>query len=169
MGSIQVVRAALPHLRAQGGGRILQMSSMGAHIAFPGLSLYHASKWAIEGFFEATTQDIAPFHIQTTMVEPGVARTAIFDVGRAVHGPALEAYAGTPARQTRELVESGTMVPPGDPVKMMRAMIDSVEAVEAPKRLVLGSDAYGMIHDALSKRIAALEAQKDVALSTDAA
>jgi NAD(P)-dependent dehydrogenase (short-subunit alcohol dehydrogenase family) len=67
IGSIQVVRAALPHLRAQGGGRILQLSSMGGQIAFPGLSLYHTSKWAIEGFFESTAQDIAPFNIQTTL------------------------------------------------------------------------------------------------------
>jgi len=168
MGSIQVVRAALPHLRAQGGGRILQMSSMGAHIAFPGMSLYHASKWAIEGFFEATTQDIAPFNIQTTMVEPGSARTAIFDAGRAMHGPALPAYAGTPARQSRELIEGGTYVPPGDPAKMMQAMLDSVEKAEAPKRLALGSDAYTMIHNVLTERLTALEAQKTLALSTDA-
>ena len=168
MGSIQVVRAALPHLRAQGGGRILQMSSMGAQIAFPGLSLYHASKWGIEGFFEATTQDIAPFGIQTTMVEPGSARTAIFEVGRSVRGQGMAAYAGTPAGQTRELLEGGTYQAPGDAVKMMRAMIDSVEQAEAPKRLVLGSDAYGLIHDALTQRLAALEAQKEIACSTDA-
>ena len=71
MGSIQVVRAALPHLRTQGGGRILQVSSVGAQIGVPGMSIYHASKWGIEGFFEATTQEIAPFNIQTTMIEPG--------------------------------------------------------------------------------------------------
>ena len=168
MGSIQVVRAALPYLRAQGGGRILQMSSKGAQIAYPGLSLYHASKWAIEGFFEATTQDIAPFNIQTTMIEPGSARTSIFDAGRAVHGPSLAAYAGTPARESREIIESGSYVPLGDPVKMMQAMIDSVELAQAPKRLVLGSDAYSMIQEVLTKRLAELEAQKEVALSTDA-
>jgi NADP-dependent 3-hydroxy acid dehydrogenase YdfG len=167
IGSIQVVRAALPHLRTQGGGRILQMSSMGAHIGYPGLSLYHASKWAIEGFFEATTKDIAPFQIQTTMVEPGSARTAIFDVGRAKHGSALPAYDGTPARETRELIEGGMYVPPGDPVKMMQAMIDSVDLPEAPRRLALGSDAYSMIREALTDRLAALEAQREVALSTD--
>jgi hypothetical protein len=54
------------------------------------------------------------------MVEPGGARTAIFDAGRLVHGPALSAYASAAARQIRELLESGTYVPSGDPVKMMR-------------------------------------------------
>ncbi len=168
MGSIQVVRAALPHLRNQGGGRILQMSSVGGQIAVPGMSIYHASKWAIEGFFEATTQEIAPFNIQTTMVEPGGARTAIFDAGRLVHDPALSAYNGTPVRQTREFLESGAYVPPGDSVKMMQAVIDSVELAESPKRLVLGSNAYSMIHEVLTKRLAALEAQKQIALSMDA-
>jgi NAD(P)-dependent dehydrogenase (short-subunit alcohol dehydrogenase family) len=101
IGPIQVVRAALPHLRAQGGGRILQLSSMGGQIAFPGMSLYHTSKWAIEGFFESTAQDIAPFNIQTTMVEPGGARTGFFASSSAVYGLALPEYANTPAGATR--------------------------------------------------------------------
>jgi len=54
IGSIQVIRAALPHLRAQGGGRILQVSSEGGQIAYPAFSLYHATKWGIEGFVEVT-------------------------------------------------------------------------------------------------------------------
>lgn len=84
VGSIQVVRAALPHLRKQGGGRILQMSSVGGQVASPGLSVYNASKWGIEGFLEATAQEVEPFGIQITLVEPGGGRTAIFDTGRLV-------------------------------------------------------------------------------------
>ena len=74
----------------------------------------------------------------------------------------------TPARQFGEFLASGTYIPPGDPVKMMQAMIDSVDLAVAPKRLVLGSDAYSPIHEVLTKRLAALEAQKEIALSTDA-
>ena len=70
LGSIQVVRAALPHLRKQNGGRIVQMSSIGGQIAVPGMSIYHVSKWGIEGFFETLSQELAPFHIQTMIVEP---------------------------------------------------------------------------------------------------
>lgn len=62
----------------------------------------------------------------------------------------------------------GAYVPPGDPVRMMQAAIDSVESAEAPRRLVLGHDAYNGIHDVLTKRLMALEAQKAVAFSTDA-
>ena len=168
LGSIQVVRAALPHLRKQNGGRIVQMSSVGGQIAFPGMSIYHVSKWGIEGFFEAITEELAPFHIQTTIVEPGGGRTSIFDEGRLLHAQALPAYEDTQARQTGTFLASGSYTPPGDPGRMMQAVIDNVDQAEAPRRLVLGSDAYTAIHDVLTKRLAALEAQKDIASSTDA-
>jgi len=73
--SIQLARAVVPHLRAQGGGRILQMSSMGGHIGFPGFSLYHTTKWGIEGFYEAFAPEVEPFGIHTTLIEPGMIRT----------------------------------------------------------------------------------------------
>jgi NAD(P)-dependent dehydrogenase (short-subunit alcohol dehydrogenase family) len=71
LGSIQVTRAALPHLREQGGGRIIQMSTWGGQAAGAGGSLYHASKWGIEGFMEATAKDVAPFGIGVTIIETG--------------------------------------------------------------------------------------------------
>jgi NAD(P)-dependent dehydrogenase (short-subunit alcohol dehydrogenase family) len=162
-----VVRAALPHLRGQGGGRILQLSSMGGQIAFPGMSIYHTTKWAIEGFFESTAQDIAPFNIQITLVEPGGARTGFFASNSAVYGAALAEYANTPAGAARGRIAGGAYLPPGDPAKMVRAIIASIDEEKAPKRLVLGSDAYTMIHEALTERLAALEAQKSLAFSTD--
>ena len=70
-GSIQVIRAVLPHLRVQGGGRVLQLSSEGGQIAYPNFSYYHATKWGIEGFVEAVAQEVAPFGIEFTLVEPG--------------------------------------------------------------------------------------------------
>ncbi|WP_213767880.1 SDR family oxidoreductase [Caballeronia sp. dw_19] len=166
VGPIQVVRAALPHLRAQGGGRIMQLSSMGGQWAMPGLSLYHASKWAVEGFFESTIQDIAPFNIQVTIVEPGSARTE-FAAASAALSPALDAYAHTPAGAVRRLIEPGFRSQPGDPAKMAQAMIASVDQNPAPKRLALGTDAYNNIKAALTERLAALEAQKQLAFSTD--
>ncbi len=75
VGSIQLIRAVLPHLRAQGGGRIIQISSYGGQVAFPGNSMYHATKWGIEGFVESVAQEVAPFGIGMTIVEPGGART----------------------------------------------------------------------------------------------
>jgi NAD(P)-dependent dehydrogenase (short-subunit alcohol dehydrogenase family) len=87
-GSIQLIRSALPHLRAQGGGRIIQISTYGGQVAFPGNSLYHASKWGIEGFVESVAQEVAPFGIGMTIVEPGGAHRVPLRQrpGRRPHG-----------------------------------------------------------------------------------
>lgn len=165
IGSIQVIRAALPHLRAQGGGRILQLSSEGGQITYPNFSLYHTSKWAIEGFVEAIAQEVAPFDIEFTLVEPGPAKTS-FGAG-LVEAKPMAIYENTPAGELRRSLAEGTFAVPGDPVKMVRAMIDCVDRSPAPRRLTLGSEAYAKIRSALVGRLAALEAQKDVAHSTE--
>ena len=64
----------LPHLRAQGGGRIIQISSYGGQVAFPGNSMYHVTKWGIEGFVESVSQEVVPFGIGMAIVEPGAPR-----------------------------------------------------------------------------------------------
>ncbi|CAI6060404.1 SDR family oxidoreductase [Cohnella sp. JJ-181] len=166
IGSIQLVRASLPHLRAQGGGHILQLSTVGGQAAFPGGSLYHATKWGIEGFAEAVMQEVAPFNIGVTIVEPGGARTN-FRYGSSKLAPRLEAYDVSPASHVRRILEEGTAVSIGDPAKMVKIMIDSVAQHPAPKRIALGSDSFQAIHQALTGRLAALEAQRALAFSTD--
>ena len=167
LGPIQLLRAALPHLRAQGGGRILQLSTVGGQAAFPGASLYHAGKWGIEGFVDALAQEVAVFGIGCTLVEPGGARTNFRYGGSRLAAP-IAAYAGTPASHARRMLEEGTSVPPGDPVRMVERMIASVDESPAPRRLALGSDAWGAMTRQLGERLAALEAQKALAASTDA-
>jgi NAD(P)-dependent dehydrogenase (short-subunit alcohol dehydrogenase family) len=165
MGSIQVIRAALPHLRAQGGGRILQVSSEGGQTAYPNLSLYHASKWGIEGFIEAVAQEVAPFKIEFTIAEPGPAKTN-FGVGLVSPSP-MDVYDNTPAGEIRRAFASGAFKVKGDPIKMAQAMIDSVDAVPAPRRLAMGAGTYESIRSVLVQRLAVLDAQKEMALSTD--
>ncbi|XYH93848.1 SDR family oxidoreductase [Sorangium sp. So ce1128] len=166
IGSIQIIRAALPHLRAQGGGRILQVSSEGGQIAYPNFSLYHATKWGIEGFIEAVALEVAPFHVEFTIAEPGPART---DFGRGlVSPPPMAIYDDTPAGEIRRAVAAGTFEAKGDPDKMAQAMIESADRSPAPRRLALGSGTYASIRAALTDRLAALDAQKHIALSTDA-
>lgn len=167
IGSIQVARAALPHLRKQGGGRIIQLSTYGGQATHPGASLYHASKWGIEGFMESLSKEIAPFKIGVTIVEPGGAPTD-FRAGGARVARKMDAYDDSPAAMVRGIKTMKTL-PPGDPKKMVKLMIDSVELNPAPLRLVLGSDAYSIIHNALGERMVALETQKGVAFSSDAA
>ncbi|MNW50091.1 NADP-dependent 3-hydroxy acid dehydrogenase YdfG [compost metagenome] len=167
IGSIQVIRAALPYLRTQGGGRIIQLSSMGGQVAFPALSIYHATKWAMEGFIECLVQEVAPFNIQATLVEPGSARTN-FGGSSMITGEPMSEYENTPVGHIRQMSQqAGTEHFPGDPFKMAQAIIVAADSDKAPLRLTLGSDAYELVHKSLSSRIAALEEQKEVAYSTD--
>jgi NAD(P)-dependent dehydrogenase (short-subunit alcohol dehydrogenase family) len=165
IGSIQLIRACLPHLRAQGGGRVLQVSSEGGQLAYPNFSLYHASKWGIEGFVEAVAQEVAPFGIEFTLVEPGPTRT---NFGAAlVSPPTMEVYDQTPAGDVRRAVLGGAFPMTGDPHKMACEMLAVAEVHPAPKRLLLGSGAYDRVHAALSERLAVLELQETEARSTE--
>lgn len=164
IGSVQLVRAVTPHLRAQGGGKILQLSSMGGQMAFPALSLYHLSKWAIEGFFEAYAPEVAAFGINTCLVEPGSAKTE-FGGSSASWAPALSDYADTAAGQMRAAVDSGQNLPGGDPARFAEVMIETTDAETLPSRLLLGEDAYQMVSAALRARLDAAEDQKGLAAS----
>jgi NAD(P)-dependent dehydrogenase (short-subunit alcohol dehydrogenase family) len=165
-GPIQLIRAALPHLRAQGGGRIIGLSTYGGQAALPGGSLYHASKWGLEGFLDSIAQELAPLKIGVSIIEPGGARTN-FRFGGAQLGTQLEAYKGTPAAMVHTMIKVTSRLPPGDPAQMAKVIIGSVDQNPAPKRIALGSDAYGAIHKALTDRLSSLEAQREVAFSTD--
>jgi NAD(P)-dependent dehydrogenase (short-subunit alcohol dehydrogenase family) len=165
IGSIQVVRTALPHLRAQGGGRLIQLSTYGGQAVNPGAGIYHATKWGIEGFMESTALDVAPFNIGVTIVEPGGARTE-FRFGSLKLAEPLAAYDRTPATMVRG-ARDRSHPPIGDPAKMAARIIASADAEPAPLRLVLGSDSHRFITAALSSRLAEVEAQSETAPATD--
>jgi NAD(P)-dependent dehydrogenase (short-subunit alcohol dehydrogenase family) len=160
--SIHLARTVIPHLRDQGGGRLLQLSSMGGQIAFPAFSMYHATKWGIEGFYESLAAEVEPFGIRTTLVEPGMIRSTFYEAATRI--PASGPYQDNPAvnREPLLLVQM-----PGDQAKVAAAMIDAALRPDPPRRLLLGSDAYALVHAALGDRLAAVEAQKDLAASTD--
>jgi NAD(P)-dependent dehydrogenase (short-subunit alcohol dehydrogenase family) len=165
IGSIALIRASLPHLRAQGGGRVLQVSSEGGQITYPGFSLYHASKWGIEGFVESVAKEVAPFGIAFTLVEPGPTGTN-FGAG-LVRAQPMEVYQATPVGELRDAWARGEFKVTGDADKMVDAMIAAADSSSPPLRLTLGSIAYRSIHAALNDRLAALEASKTITLSTD--
>jgi NAD(P)-dependent dehydrogenase (short-subunit alcohol dehydrogenase family) len=166
LGSIALIRAALPHLREQGGGRIIQISSYGGQVAFAGNSLYHAAKWGIEGFCESVAQEVAPFGIGVTIVEPGGARTK-FRYGSAQVATPLPAYEGNPAHAFERMLDPKNGLAPGDPGRMARRIIESADVEPAPMRLVLGSQALQSTIDTLKARIDGFEAQRELAASTD--
>jgi NAD(P)-dependent dehydrogenase (short-subunit alcohol dehydrogenase family) len=165
-GSIQLIRSALPHLRAQGGGRIIQISTYGGQVAFPGNSLYHASKWGIEGFVESVAQEVAPFGIGMTIVEPGGARTE-FRYGSAQVADLMDVYDGTPAHGFLAMLDPANGLAPGDPARMATRIIESADLEPAPPRMVLGSQALDVTLATLRNRVADFEHQTAVAASTD--
>jgi NAD(P)-dependent dehydrogenase (short-subunit alcohol dehydrogenase family) len=159
--AIHLARLVVPYLRRQGGGRLMQLSSMGGHIAFPAFSLYHATKWGIEGFYEALAQEVEPFGIHTTLVEPGMIRTSFYEAATRV--PVSEPYQGGPA--DRKPIPLEQM--PGSQTRVVAAMIEAALSENPPRRLLLGSDAYGLVTHALNERLATFERQRAVAFSTD--
>ncbi len=161
-GSIQLARAVVPHLRAQGGGRILQLSSMGGQMSFPGFSIYHTTKWGIEGFYDAFAPEVEPFGIHTTLVEPGMIRTTFSS--NALREPENEAYASNPHILRTDIPLEDM---PGDQAKVVAAIMDIAELEQPPRRQLLGSDAYALVHDALTQRLKDAESQREIALTTD--
>jgi NAD(P)-dependent dehydrogenase (short-subunit alcohol dehydrogenase family) len=164
-GSIQVIRAALSHLRRQGGGRIVQVSSEGGQIAYPNFSLYHATKWGIEGFVESVAKEVAPFGIDFVIVEPGPTSTQ-FGAGLD-HAVPMPEYDDTPAGDVRRAIASNSFAIRGDAGKTVAAMIVTADSAHPPLRLTLGGGAYDSIRAALAERLRVLEAQKDIAFTAD--
>lgn len=163
--SIQLVRACLPHLRRQGGGRILQVSSAGGQMTYPGFGLYHATKWGIEGFIETMAQEVAPFGIDCVIVEPGPTDTN-FGANLDLAEP-IAAYDTTPAGDVRRLISTRAFPMKGDAERTVAVMIAAADEERPPLRLALGSFAFEDIEHALAERLEALRRQKAVAFGAD--
>jgi NAD(P)-dependent dehydrogenase (short-subunit alcohol dehydrogenase family) len=163
IGSISVIRAALPHLRAQGHGRILQISTAGGQTAYPNFGFYHASKWGIEGFCQTVAQEIAPFGIGLTIVEPGASPTG-FGAALAT-APIMPEYDAGPAGDTRRAIADGSFTLVNDPEKIASAVVDLVDSDEVPLRLPLGPDTYRDVRASLVARLEEHDAHRETALS----
>ncbi|MFD3523457.1 SDR family oxidoreductase [Streptomyces sp. NPDC058653] len=165
VGPIQIVRAAVPHLREQGGGRIIQISTYGGQVTHPGASLYHSSKWGVEGFMESLAKELPPFGIGVTIVEPGSAATGFRLSGSRLASP-MAVYDDTPAAMPRG-IRNPALPSVSDPAKVAAEIIATADQETAPLRLVTGSDAYRYIRDALRERLTDIESQEASAALTD--
>jgi|HubBroStandDraft_5_1064220.scaffolds.fasta_scaffold140002_1 NAD(P)-dependent dehydrogenase (short-subunit alcohol dehydrogenase family) len=163
-GVVNVTRAVLPIMRQQGSGRILQVTSIGGRAGGPGLSAYHAAKFAVEGFSEALAQEVAPLGIQVCLVEPGGFRT---DWGTASmdYAPAMEAYSETVGRR-RAFMQSGYVFP-GDPQKAAKAILELVAMKQMPLRQPLGTDASVYLKYAYEQALDELARTTPLAMTTD--
>ena len=159
-----ITRAFLKPMREQGGGRIIQISSMGGQVAIETHSAYHAGKWGLEGFTESASREVSDFDIHLTLVEPGGTRTGF---GSALQFTTeTDPYRENAVGRTRHhLATADDSVFTGDPVKVAAAIYDTTREPAPPLRLTLGSDTYDAIDAALTERHAALRSQKDLAAS----
>ncbi len=167
-GALWVTQAALPILRKQGSGWIVQVSSIGGLAAFPLTGIYHASKWALEGFSETLRQEVEPFGIRVLMVEPSGFRTdwAGSSMDRA---EPLDAYQQIDAIAERRAFqqEENNGSQPGNPDLAARALLDTLSRDDPPFRLLLGNVAYDVAVDRYQTRLKEFRAGEQVARGAD--
>lgn len=163
-GMVNVTTAALPTLRAQRSGAIVNISSLGGQLSFAGFSAYSATKFAVEGASEALAQEVKPFGIKVLIVEPGQFRTNL--AGAAMrHMPAMEAYREV-VGGTRELAHTMNGTQPGDPAKAAAAIEAALDATDTPLRLQLGADAVDAVRDHAKFLLQELDAWQTLARDT---
>jgi NAD(P)-dependent dehydrogenase (short-subunit alcohol dehydrogenase family) len=141
-GPAALIRAALPHMRSQRSGAIVQLSSMGGQMSFAGFSAYSATKFALEGLSEALAAEVGPLGIKVLIVEPGAFRTGLF--GHASTSAHIADY-DTTVGATRTMVAGGDGSQQGDPAKAAAAVVAALDADNTPLRLPLGSDAIDAV------------------------
>jgi NAD(P)-dependent dehydrogenase (short-subunit alcohol dehydrogenase family) len=149
-GALWITQAALPFLRAQGSGHIIQVSSIGGISAFPMVGIYHASKWALEGLSQALAQEVADFGIKVTLIEPGGFSTdwSGSSAGRATP---LPAYDEMREKTTAWRAQRGA---PGDPTATADAILKIVDAENPPLRVFLGEAPLGIATADYESRLA---------------
>ncbi|TQF17359.1 SDR family NAD(P)-dependent oxidoreductase [Myxococcus llanfairpwllgwyngyllgogerychwyrndrobwllllantysiliogogogochensis] len=164
-GMMHVTRAALPVLRAQKDGHIIQVSSIGGRRGSPGLASYQSAKWAMEGFSEVLAQEVAPLGIRVTIVEPGGMRTDWAGSSMNV-GDISDAYKATVGAFSQH-VRRGADGPRGDPIKAAKAILQIAYEKQPPLRLLLGSDAVFLAELVVQQRTAEDSRWKSLSVSTD--
>jgi NAD(P)-dependent dehydrogenase (short-subunit alcohol dehydrogenase family) len=166
-GTLNVLRAVLPVMRAQRSGRIVNISSIGGFVGSPGWGIYNSTKFALEGISEALAREVAPLGVTVTIVEPGYFRTDFLDAS-SLHTEAsvIEDYAET-AGATRARAAQVNHAQPGDPAKAAAAIERIASADRPPLRIQLGRDSLTAIADKLTFVTGEQQAWHDLSVSTD--
>ncbi|CAN3127061.1 SDR family oxidoreductase [Mycobacterium sp. smrl_JER01] len=160
-GALWITQAALPYLREQRGGHIVQVSSIGGIVAFPNLGMYHASKWALEGFSQALAQEVAAFGVHVTLIEPGGFSTD-WSGPSARHATPLPAYAD--AHAATERTRASRVARPGDPQASARALLTIVDSPEPPLRVFFGELPLALAKADYQNRLATWEQWQPIAI-----
>ena len=164
-GTIIVTKAAIPILRAQRSGHIIQLSSVGGRIGAPGRAPYSAAKWGVEGFSESLVREMTLIGVRVTIIEPGGFRTDFAGSSTTLNEgrPEYDAVVGATARRQRDY--DGRQ--PGDPERAAAVILEVAAMADPPFRLALGSDAVNSIEQADRGRLAELDRWRTLSVSTD--
>ncbi len=166
-GLLNVTRAVLPRLRAQGSGHVINLSSIGGIASSSGWGIYCATKFAVEALSESMAIELEPLGVRTTVVEPGYFRTEFLSGNSLVSTASrIGDYAETVGAM-RAFAAGANGQQPGDPQRLARAMLELVDAPKPPRRLPLGSDTVRRIGEKHREVEAELESWRALALSTD--
>ena len=165
-GVINVTRAALPRMRKQRSGHLVQMSSLNGIEGLAGGGYYAASKFAVEGLSESLADEVAHLGIKVTLVEPGPHRTRFLNDRSPDDGEPISDYADSVGK-TRDVLRDLDGNQPGDPARAARAIIEAVEADDPPRRLPLGQMAVDSIRTKLSAQLDELEQWSELSASSD--
>lgn len=164
-GALDVMRAVLPHMRRQRSGHILNLSSVGGMVSFPGAGIYCSTKFAIEALSEALAKEVAPLGIKITIVEPGAFRTNFNGSSLSTTENLIDDY-DEAIGGFREWVRDVDGEQPGDPTKAVEAMIQAVANEESTLRLPLGADAISAIETKLTTVQADVDTNRGIATAT---
>jgi NAD(P)-dependent dehydrogenase (short-subunit alcohol dehydrogenase family) len=159
-GALWVTQAALPYLREQRGGHIIQVSSIGGIVAFAGIGLYHASKWGLEGFSEALALEVADFGIHVTLIEPGGFDTD-WGGSSAVRAEPIDAYRDA----RRQMAPSSLRLPKGSAHATGPAILEVVDAETPPLRVFFGEPPLAIANDRYAQRLKTWEAWNSVSIA----
>ena len=163
-GMVDVIRAALPRLRAQGGGHIINFASVGGRVSGPLMALYCASKFAVEGLSEGLAAEVAPFGIRITVVEPGAFATKFGTSALLPENPMAEYE---PIREGMAELIAG--LAQGIPSDLAGALLEVADAPNPPRQFIGGPDAYAMIEASLKAQLAEMEQWRDLSARANTA
>ncbi|GAC1392504.1 MAG: SDR family oxidoreductase [Ktedonobacteraceae bacterium] len=163
-GALWVTQAALPIMRAQHSGHIIQVSSIGGISAFPGIGAYHASKWALEGFSQSLSQEVVSFGIHVTLIEPGGFSTD-WAGPSAKHSEENPAYADLRAARN----QARTTQRRGDPHATRAAILKVVDAEQPPLRVFFGESPLGTATQDYESRLATWNEWQPVSIEAQGA
>ena len=169
-GTVDVIRAVLPTLRAQRSGTIVNLSSMGGVVGFPASSMYNATKFAVEGLTAGLRQDLTPLGISVLAIEPGAFRTDFLSsstVWIAEEHGTIGDYAGTPAHEQVAQFDEMDQTQEGDPDKLAALVYDVVAAGAPLTRLPIGPDAVAATEGRVATDAAELAPWRERAMATN--